>query len=264
MSWEYFVYAGLGGMVAGFLTTLAGLGSVVTLYILIDIIGLPAQVANATNRLGIFAMSATAAPTFHKRGHLDFEKSWPVILLLFIGAVSGFIAIQFFNNEQIREVFKYLLIVMLAVVLINPKRWLQQTNKEHQLNWWIAAPALLAMGFYAGFIQVGTGVFLVTFLVLLGKYSLLDANGVKLAAFALYSLVGILVFAGYGWINWGIGISLALGQGLGAYLTARFATSYPNANAFVHKLLVVVLIVAIFRMFEFWDLGRSIVDSLDI
>lgn len=253
MGWEHFVYAGLGGMVAGFLTTLAGLGSVVTLYILIDIIGLPAQVANATNRLGIFAMSATALPTFHKRGHLNLEKSWPVVMVLFIGAVLGFIAIQYFDNGQIRDIFKYLLLVMLAVVLINPKRWLQKTNEAHQLNWWIAGPALLFMGFYAGFIQVGTGVFLVTFLVLLGKYSLIDANGVKLAAFALYSLVGIFVFAGYGWINWGIGIALALGQGLGAYLTARFATSYPNANVFVHKLLIVVLIIAIIRMFEIVD-----------
>jgi len=248
----YYLLAVVGGLFAGFVTTLAGLGSVLTLYILIDVLELEAGVANGTNRLGILAMCIMALPSFYQKGHLNLNKSWPIILTIFIGAMGGVILALNIDNSAFKEVFKYLLFVMLALVLTNPQKWVRETDTTHQLNWWIGVPVFLIMGFYAGFIQVGTGVFLVIFLALVGKYSLLDANGIKLAAFGIYTFVLIIIFGLSGKINWPVGLCLALGQGIGAYFTAKLATAYPKANSLVRYLLIVVLIIAIIRMFKLY------------
>lgn len=250
---ELYILVALGGLCAGFIGTLAGLGSVITLYILIDIVGLEEAIANGTNRLGILAMALMALPTFYQKGHLNIQRSWPIIISIFIGSIGGFILAINANNQLIREAFKYLLPIMLFLVMTNPKQWVQKTNPNYHLNYWWSIPIFLAMGFYAGFIQLGVGVLLVVFLAMAGKYSLVDANGIKLATFALYTFVGILFFGLSGQIDWTVGISLALGQGIGAYGAAHFATSYPQANIFVRYLLIFVLLVAIVRMFELYQ-----------
>ena len=252
MAFSLYLLAALGGVFAGFITTLAGLGSVISLYILMDVLGLEGDVANGTNRIGIMAMCLTALPSFHKKGHLKLEKSWKIIATIFVGAMFGFSLALTIGNEEFKSIFKYLLFAMLALVLLNPKKWAQDTVADHQLNWFIALPVFLIMGFYAGFIQAGTGVFFVIFLALIGKYSLLDANGIKLATFSLYTFVGIILFASAGKIDWGVGAALATGQGIGAYFTAKIATSYPKANVLVRYLLIVVIILAIIRMFELY------------
>jgi len=247
---ELYILVALGGTLAGFIGTLAGLGSVVSLYLLIDVIELDPAMANGTNRLGVMAMAVMALPTFHQKGHLDIKRSWPIILSIFAGAIVGFFLATNIDNQAFRDIFKYLLPVMLLLVMTNPKKWIQKTDPAHQLNYWLSIPIFILMGLYAGFIQLGTGVFLVVFLALVGKYSLVDANGVKLSAFALYTFFGILIFAFYQQINWYIGGILAVGQGVGAYISARFATTYPKANGFVRYLLMFVLIIAIVRMFN--------------
>lgn len=239
----------IGGIFSGFVATLAGLGSVLTLYILIEIVGLDADVANGTNRIGIMGMTLMSLPTFYNKGHLNLNKSWWIILSIFVGAVGGAIlAAHYTDNADFKDIFKYLLLVMLVLVLSNPKQWVRVTDYQHQMSGWLF-PVFVLMGFYAGFIQVGTGVFLVVFLAMVGRYSLVDANGIKLAAIALYTLACIAIFALESKIHWQIGIVLAIGQGLGAFIAAKFATTYPKSNGFVRYLLIVMLIIAIIKMF---------------
>ena len=57
------------GLIAGCLNTFAGGGSLITLPL--SALGLPVDIANATNRLGIFAQSITGAKGFDYYGRLD-------------------------------------------------------------------------------------------------------------------------------------------------------------------------------------------------
>jgi uncharacterized membrane protein YfcA len=53
MEWYIYPIAVLGGFVAGIINTLAGNGSAITLSILTEVIGLPGNLANGTNRVGV-------------------------------------------------------------------------------------------------------------------------------------------------------------------------------------------------------------------
>jgi len=57
----------VGSLVAGILNVLAGGGSLLTLPLLI-FMGLPAAVANGTNRIAIFSQNIFAIQGFRKRG----------------------------------------------------------------------------------------------------------------------------------------------------------------------------------------------------
>ena len=66
------------GIVSGFINTLAGGGSMLTLPVLM-ITGMPADVANGTNRLAVLAQSATGAFEFDRAGRLD-RAAWLSVL----------------------------------------------------------------------------------------------------------------------------------------------------------------------------------------
>ena len=104
MAYTLYLLAAFGGVIAGFMSTLAGLGSVVTLYILIDIIQLDPNVANGTNRIGIMAMCLMALPEFHKKGHLNLLKNKEIILTLFVGAIGGVSLALNVNNNDFKRV----------------------------------------------------------------------------------------------------------------------------------------------------------------
>ena len=57
----------IGGILAGIINTLAGNGSAITLTILSEMMGLPGNIANATNRIGIVGQSFTSFVVFQRK-----------------------------------------------------------------------------------------------------------------------------------------------------------------------------------------------------
>lgn len=62
----------VGGVAAGFINTIAGSGSLITLPLLI-FAGLPAPVANGSNRVAVLAQSLVAVLSFRGGGVLDIS-----------------------------------------------------------------------------------------------------------------------------------------------------------------------------------------------
>lgn len=239
----------LGGFLAGVINTLAGNGSAITLSILTELLGLPGNVANGTNRIGVFSQCVTGAWAFHRGGKLDLRKARPYILLLMLGAIPGIWVALEVSHEQFRMIFGYLLMAMLGVILVKPQRWLTDGDGERKVSNFIAVPLFLAMGFYGGFIQMGVGIFFLALLVLGQGFDLIRANAIKVVVMGLFTGVAIILFAWRGYIDWRIGLILAVGQATGGYLTARYASLYPEAKLWAYRILVLVVIGSILKIF---------------
>ncbi|MEL6968692.1 MAG: sulfite exporter TauE/SafE family protein [Bacteroidota bacterium] len=244
----YFI-AVVGAFVAGAINTLAGNGSAITLTILTELLGLPATVANGTNRVGVLTQSLAGSWAFHRSGRLKLENSGFYIFLTTIGALVGIYVALIVSNEEFKQVFRFLLVLMFIVILVKPKRWLREDTEARALPWWISVPVFLALGFYGGFIQMGMGVFFLAAMVLIAHYNIIDSNAVKVAVVALYTIAAVAIFAWQGLIDWKIGGLMAIGQTAGGYLTARFAATDPRAGKWAYRILIVVVIWAIARMF---------------
>ncbi len=252
MELEFYQYviAIVGGAFAGALNTLAGSGSAITLTILTEIIGLPPNMANGTNRIGICAQCAAGSWSFYKNGILKPSQSINIIIPAVLGAIVGVLVAVWVSNEQFKTVFSYLMVFMLFVILVKPKRWLRKTDLSQPKSPWIMIPAFFALGFYGGFIQMGMGVFFLATMVLLGKYSMTDGNAIKSFVVFIYTILVIAIFQWKGLIDWRIGGIMAIGQTAGGWYTAEFASKYKSADLWAYRLLVIVVVFAILKLFN--------------
>ena len=192
--WYQYVIAIAGGALAGAINTLAGNGCAITLSILTEVMGLPGNIANGTNRIGVFTQSAAGSYAFYRHGKLDLTNGRQNIFWTVMGALAGVWAAISISNEQFLFVFKYLMLAMLLVMVVKPKRWLKEKSDYRAVKWWFAIPVYLALGFYGGFIQMGMGIFYLATMVLVSRYSMVEGNALKSFVVALYTLIVLAIF----------------------------------------------------------------------
>lgn len=250
--YHYFIII-FGSALAGAINTLAGNGSAITLTILTEILHLPGNIANGTNRVGVIFAGFASTFAFYQNGKLDVRSNKLPIFFITLGAVAGVIVATQVSNEQFKEVFRFMMVAMLFVILIKPKRWLQKTDPSKKVNLWLAIPLFLVLGFYGGFIQMGMGVLFLIVMVLVANYNIMDANVVKAFVVALYTIAAVAIFHWQGLIDWKIGMLMAVGQTAGGWLTAHYASQYPKADVWAYRVLIVVVIWAILRMFGVFE-----------
>ncbi len=234
-----------GGLVAGCMNTLAGFGSIITLTILMELMGLPANVANGTNRLTIIFAGLTSTLTFHKHGKLDFKASKWFTILTCLGALIGIYLALSVSNEDFKFIFKILIVLLFFVLLANPKKLLKEKSEKSKYSWFILGPVFLILGLYGGFIQMGMGVFFIVSIVLLGGFNMVEGNAVKTLIVTIYTAIALAIFWYNGMVQWQAGVSMAAGQAIGAWLTARFASKYDSANLWAYRILMVIIVFVI-------------------
>ncbi len=239
----------VGGLVAGFINTLAGNGSAITLTILIEVLGLPPSVANATNRVGIMAQSVTGTWAFHKEGKLLLKRNLKYVIPIVVGSIAGALLAANVSNEQFRSVFKFLMVIMLGVILVKPKRWIRETEMVNVLPLYIVIPVFLGIGFYAGFIQMGMGVIYLAVMVLLAKVNIMESNALKVFTTGVLTIFALSIFHYKGLVDWKIGAIVAIGQATGGYLTATYVSRFEKADQVAYWVLVVIVVTAVIRLF---------------
>ena len=240
----------LGGFLAGAVNTLAGNGSAITLSIFTEVLGLPGNIANGTNRVGIAFQGLFATGSFYKNKLFSFKESWHLIVSCFVGAVIGVIVAVNISNEQFKSVFSYLLVFIFFLILLRPKRWLENPEKIDAYPWFVTMPVFVLLGFYGGFIQMGMGIFMLASLVFIAKYEIIRANALKSAIIFIYSFVVIGIFHYKGLIHWKFGLLMAIGQSVGGLLTAEFAAKYKHANVWAYRFLLIGVFAAIIKLFN--------------
>ncbi len=249
MHWYVYLLALLAGIAAGIINTLAGSGSLLTLPMLI-FLGLPANAANATNRVGVILQNIVGITTFQRGGRLHLAGAKWLVPPAVAGSIVGALIARSLDADSMNTVIGAVMVLMLGVILFNPERWLRTRSEVKPGRPSIGMLALFfALGIYGGFIQAGVGVFLLAAIVLGLGYTLVDANGIKLVIVLALTLVALAIFATGGQVHWALGGLMALGQSAGAWLAARFAMRSKNANIWVRRLLIAVIIASILKLF---------------
>lgn len=242
----------IGGFFAGILNSLAGFGSIITLAIYTDVIGIPGHIANATNRVNVMASSSVTSLTFYKNGKLDFKGAKWIISSVFVGALIGVLMAIQLDADGFKTAFKFLLPPIFIILLVNPKRFINPDFSVPETSKFITIPLYFLMGIYAGFIQAGFGVMFLMVAVMMSKYDIIVGNGVKIATVAFYTAGAIVIFHFNGMIIWKAGIALAIGQALGGYLAARNMTLLEGASKWSYYLLLLIVFAVIVKNFEMW------------
>lgn len=255
MDWYYYPLIIVAGFVCGFINTLAGSGSLVSLPLLI-FLGLPANIANGTNRVAILLQTMVAVGKFGQEKRLNLKSGLILAIPAIIGAVIGAQIAVNLDEAMMRRAIGILMVVMLGVILVKPKRWLEgHSEAAARRTGWLRLLIFFGIGVYGGFIQAGVGIFLLAGLVLGAGYDLVNANGVKNLIVLCFTVFALVVFIFNDQVRWGIGLVLAVGNMLGAWVAARMAVT--KGAGFVRYLLIGVIIVSAAYLLGLADLIRN-------
>lgn len=239
-----------GGFLAGVINTLAGSGSVITLAILTELLGLPGGIANGTNRIGVALQTVSSSVTFQKAKIITWREQVRPLALLVTGACFGIALALNISNAQFMEVFKYMVFALFFVLLIKPKRWIYPDESKPTWPRPLLDVAYFCLGIYGGFIQMGMGIFFLAIAVIGGRMPLLKANIIKVLAIGIYTIPAIIFFAFDGKIHWLYGSTIGLGQLAGGWITARYAVKFPNINTYAYYALLVAVALSLLSLFD--------------
>lgn len=237
------------GIAAGFLNVMAGGGSLLTVPVMV-FLGMPGPVANGTNRIAILPQNIAAIATFFRRGRAEFRYSLRLALCTLPGAVAGALA-----GTRLEGVWfdRTLAVIMLAVMIITVFGKNRPTQREgdplSRRRLAAGCLALVGVGFYGGFIQVGVGFIIMPVLQRIFGMDLVRVNMHKVFIVSVYTVVALIIFSVRVEVLWLMGLSLAAGNTLGGWLGAH--TSVSRGEKTIKIVLNVVLIAFIIKLLFF-------------
>ena len=238
------------GFFAGVINMYAGSGSLISLSAMI-FVGIPASIANGSNRVAIVLQNVVGVRGYQQKRLLDFDYAWKVAIPGMIGSAVGASISVSLNEELLRRIIGFIMLGMLVVLFINPKRLIEgKGDKVGKEPTWKDYLLFFVIGIYGGFIQAGIGVFLLLSLVLSSGYDLIRANAVKVFIVLCQSVIALIIFAYNGQVSWGIGLVLAAGNMSGAWIATRFA-DHPSMAQWAYYLLVGVIVFSGVRLVLF-------------
>ena len=209
------------GFIAGVINVLAAGGSFLTLPLLL-FLGLPASVANGTNRVGIVTQNVAAAWSFHQHRVLDWRWALAVSTPALLGAGIGVWGALRVPDIAFRRILSIVMLAMTLATLFRHSISAEKPSPTRSPWHWTMVLGFFVVGLYGGFLQAGVG-FLTLAMTNLAGLDLVRGNAVKVFAMSLLTLLSLAVFAATGNVDWPTGIALGIGNLVGGLVGVRLA-----------------------------------------
>ena len=242
----------MAGAIGGFINVVASSGSAITLPLLM-MFGVPAPIANGTNRIPLLVGSSAATWTFQKKGVIDWRNAALIAPSMLIGSLLGAYISTLLNAKNMNFAVIAAVIMAFFMLITKPSRMLEPepgitptVRSKH-------AAVYFLIGFWAGFIVLDSATFMLLSFVMLARYELVPANAMKNLMLVVISIPSVFLFTMKGEIDWGIGAAMAMGSVGGSTLGGEFSVS-PTAKVWIFRLLVIVVGLEIVHLI--WMFGH--------
>ncbi|MCB1865102.1 MAG: sulfite exporter TauE/SafE family protein [Chromatiales bacterium] len=234
------------GVVSGWLNVMAGGGSLLTVPVMI-FMGVPAPVANGTNRIGILTQNIAALTNFRRKGLREWRLALSLSAVASVGAGAGAQLGVRFDGPWFNAL---LALVMLAVlVLMITGTGTRSTPDEAAIprSRLVAGHILmLGAGFWGGLIQIGVGFILIPILNRVLGMGLVRVNFYKVFIILVYTVVAMVVYATQVQILWIAGACLAAGSALGGWVGAH--STVRHGERWIRPVLYTTLVAFIIKL----------------
>lgn len=247
--WYHYPLLMVVGFIVGFINTVAGGASLISLPVLI-FLGLPPSVANGTNRVAIAIQTAIGVAGYKSKGVATFPFNLYLGLSALVGAILGaYIAVDI-RGETFNRILAIVMLVVVAIIIFKPKMKAEELVERITGKYlWIGIIAFFFFGIYGGFINAGIGFVILLFLHYVNRMNLVRANATKVAVVFTYTLAALLVFILNDKVIWKVGLVLAVGNGLGAWFSSRIAVA--KGDGFIKIFLIIMVVVMAIKLWFF-------------
>jgi len=235
------------GSLAGFINVMAGGGSAITLPALI-FLGLESSVANGTNRVAIVIQNISAILSFRQEKYQKFKLSLKLAAFTVPGAIAGAFIATTISNELFQKILAYILIgVIISMFLPKPN---QKKSDDMPGHWStrLIYPAMFAIGFYGGFIQVGVGFLFMASLYHFLKLDLIRVNMHKVFIIFIYTMPALIVFFFTNNVDLKLGLALGAGNALGAWWAAKI--SVKKGEVVIRIILIAAILIMALKLLD--------------
>lgn len=234
----YGAYFALGAMVS-LINSIAGGGSVLSLPIMI-FLGLPATVANGTNRIGLIIGNFSSALNLARHGYLNRKIFAQLFIPTLLGAIIGACFLVRIGDKLFQAILAG--VICLVVVMSNLRKDIlgkppAEPPKKLSLK---GALGFFAVAIYGCIVQVGVGFVQIFSLT---RYTGLDpihVNALKNALTNVFLVVSTIALGLAGKINWPIALIMAAGAWFGGYLGSFMQRK--KGNKFIQRFISVASI----------------------
>lgn len=238
------------GFIAGFLNTVAGGGTLLTLPILI-FMGLPAPLAQGTNRVAILLQTFTAVRGFKSKGVSTYPFSLYVGIAALIGSIIGAYLALDFDGKAFNRMLAVVMIMVLFLTIFNPNKNVATiTEKLTGKPLVISLIVFFFLGIYGGLINAGIGFLMLIALPYINGMNLLRSNATKVFVAFVYTIGAVAVFAFNDKIDYGLAAVLSIGNVSGAWFGSRWSVKKDEK---IIKMFLIVTVTALAIKLWFFD-----------
>ena len=234
----------LAGLAAGFVDAIAGGGGLITLPVLLGL-GLDPRLALGTNKLqGTFG-SASATWHYAEAGTMPVRDCVLGFICTFAGSVGGAAAVQIIHPDLLRRIIPVMLAAIAVFVWFRPRLGEQDLNPRMPRRLFDVVFGA-GLGFYDGFFGPGTGTFWAIAFVIMVGFNLTKATGYTKAMNFASNLGSLLFFIAAGQVLYLAGLTMGVGQLLGARIGARMVVS--RGTGFIRPVFLTVVCAIIGKL----------------
>lgn len=240
----------IGGILTGLYASSVGGGSLITFPLLI-LMGLPTQIAIATNRLGIVLLECSSAIKFYRENKLSWKWGIPLGIVAAIGSFIGSHMVITINERLLNIIVALLLAVVVVVSLKKntPEHLKKNLSPKNTL---ILVSLAFLLGIYGGFFGAGFGIFIM-FVLVAFRFTFLESASLGRLIGFMMSLTASLVFVYNGSINYAYAFSVGIGSAIGSWFGIGIALK--KGDRFVRILFIVIIVVTILKLIlEFFNI----------
>ena len=237
------------GITAGFINTVAGGGSLLSLPVLI-FMGLPPAIANGTNRVAIFLQNISGIAGFRSKGVYVFPYSIWVGLTALCGAIIGAKISVDLDDDTFNKIIAVVMVGVVVMTIFNPFKTGDTSNERlGRKDQIIGAISFFFIGIYGGFIQAGVGFIIMGSLTYINRLSLVKVNSIKVFVVFTYTIAALAVFIIEDKVDWLYGLILAVGNMTGAWIASRW--SVEKGDKWIKRFLIVMVTIMAIKLWFF-------------
>ncbi|WP_413583502.1 TSUP family transporter [Bdellovibrio sp. HCB288] len=234
----YFILFAVG-VIAGTVDSIAGGGGLITVPALLSA-GLPPAMALGTNKLQSTFGSFSAAFYHFRRKTFDIRKMKALILFTFLGSALGTFLIQNIDGSFLGKAIPFMLMGFAVYFSLSPR--LGDVDQHQRLPYAVFSIAMgTLIGFYDGFFGPGTGSFWALAFVSLLGFNLSKATAHSKVLNFVSNITALFVFLVGGKIVWSVGLTMGLGQFIGARIGSHLVIK--KGTRLIKPLLIAVSVI---------------------
>lgn len=247
MGIDIFLLVLLIGLATGFFDSVIGAGGLISVPALI-FLGLPPQVAIATDRFGVLGQGFTAFYKFWKAGKIVWKYVLVLSVISLAGSLIGANILVSVDPKILQTVVGILLIILLPLIFLKQNLGVQanETSQSKKVAGLFIYFLIMTFG---GFFGQGTGPLIFYALTYFLGLTMIQVLATGVIPWFVLSLSSFIIFALNGIVDYKIGLVLLISMAIGGYIGAHVAIK--KGDVWIKRLFIIFVVASSIKLLFF-------------